>query len=161
MRRLQILGFACHADDPDFWRKMVGEGKDDGDTDDLTGKRRKRTVTNYSEGAYEKRVEQSLLTSDAEGDDDDDDDDSEDDESYGSGDDKEPRERRLWGGTKPSQWKLEEARKLLTILQAHGYGTVSWSRFVEYVATKNGHNEDEVSDGDPDLWWHDSFFVGL
>ena len=130
-------------DDPDFWRKMVGEGKDDADADDLTEKRRKRTVTNYSEGAYEKRVEQSLLTSDAEVDDDDED--SEDDESYGSGDDAEARERFRWGGSKPSQWKHEEAKKLLTILQAHGYGTVPWSRYVEELASKNGHGEDEVS----------------
>ena len=124
---------------------MVGEGTDDGDADDLAGKRRKRTVTNYSEGAYEKRVEQSLLTSDAEADDDDDDDDSEDDESYGSGDEGDPRERSRWGGNKNSNWKLEEAKKLLTILQAHGYGTVPWSRFMKDVATKNGQSEEEVS----------------
>jgi hypothetical protein len=119
---------------------MVGEGKDDDDADDLTGKRRKRTVTNYSEGAYEKRVEQSLLDSDAEGDEDED---SEDDESYGSGDESD-RERFRWGGSKPLQWKHEEAKKLLTILHARGYGTVPWSRFVEEVAAKNGHSEEEV-----------------
>lgn len=122
---------------------MVGEGKDDDDVDDLTGKRRKRTITNYSEGAYEKRMEQSLLTSDIEADDDEDED-SEDDESYGSGDEAEHRERFRWGGAKPSQWKHDEAKKLLTILQAHGYGTVPWSRFVQEVAAKNGHSEEEV-----------------
>lgn len=131
-------------DDEDFWKKMVGEGHDDPLEDDLAGKRRKRKVTNYSEGLYEKKIDQSLRASDDEADDDDDASESEDDDSYASGDEGDKRDRYRWGGSKPSQWKLEEAKKLVSVLLAHGYGTVPWYRYIKELASKNGHSEDEV-----------------
>ena len=128
-------------EDPDFWKKMVGEGEDDDDQDDLAGKRRKRTVKSYFEG----KINESLAYSDAEDDeDDDDDDDSGDDESYASDDGLGPRERAKWGGTKASEWKKEEVKRLLSLLQAHGYDSVSWATIVEKLAAKNQHDVKEV-----------------
>ncbi|CAB9496158.1 CHD3-type chromatin-remodeling factor PICKLE [Seminavis robusta] len=129
-------------DDPQFWQKMVGEGQDDGEEDDLTGKRRKRNVTNYSEAHYGKKVEASLRLSDAE--DDDDDEESGDDESYGSDDEGQKRERHRWGGSRPSDWKKDEAKKLIGLLHGHGYGALGWSRLVNELGAKNPHSEKEV-----------------
>lgn len=103
-------------DDPNFWEKVVGVGTDDAADDALSGQRRKRKVMNYSEGSYEKRVDESLRDSEA-----DDDDDESADESYGSDDEDQSSERFRWGGSKPKEWKKDEAKVVVSFLQERGY----------------------------------------
>lgn len=50
-------------DDPDFWRKIVGEGTVEEEKEDLSGKKRTRHAKNYSEKAYEKEMDSQLLLS--------------------------------------------------------------------------------------------------
>jgi len=140
----KVLKEDVDIEDPDFWTKMVGEAQDNAEDDILAGTRRKRTVMNYNEGAYEKKVDASLLESGADDDDDDERDDSGDDESYDSADDGKNREKFRWGGLNPAEWKKEEAKNLLNLLQAHGYGNIPWSTVVRELAAKNCHTENEV-----------------
>ena len=63
-------------DDPDFWKKVVGEAKAE-KLNDLLGKKRKRAKTNYNERDYERQIEAHLgdgvfMTSDEEAEDSDD-----------------------------------------------------------------------------------------
>ena len=127
-------------EDPDFWKKMVGEAKEEDDKDDIEGQRRKRKVMNYSEGIYEKQTNSLLEDSDAE-----DDDEESGDEDYDSDDENENRERSRWGGSKPQEWKKDEAKKLLNLLHAHGYASVPWATIVKELAAKNNQDETEVS----------------
>merc|ERR1711915_839402 len=46
-------------DDPDFWKKVVGEAKAE-ELNDLTGKKRTRVKTNYNERDYERQIEAHL-----------------------------------------------------------------------------------------------------
>jgi hypothetical protein len=52
-------------DDPDFWKKMVGEEHlNAGFGDDLAGKKRKRNKTNYSERDFDQKIEGAIVMSD-------------------------------------------------------------------------------------------------
>ena len=72
-------------DDPDFWKKMVGEEHFEDKMDEYDGKKRERKVQNYSETAYSKMLEQQLGSDDEKSavpsDDDDDNSDGESDYS--------------------------------------------------------------------------------
>ena len=46
-------------DDPDFWKKVVGEAKAE-KLNDLLGKKRKQAKTNYNERDYERQIEAHL-----------------------------------------------------------------------------------------------------
>lgn len=136
-------------DDPEFWKKMVGEAKvDDSDTI-MTGKKRKRTQAHYSENAYDKKLDGTLLSSGS-----DSSDDSDSDSDEWSVQDAEPqspdsddaegiegalakklvkrkKERTKWGGSKANQWDMKDAQKLMKALQMYGYGNLPWDEFIE------------------------------
>jgi hypothetical protein len=115
---------------------MVGEGHEDAATVDLAGKRRRNHVPNYSEANHKK----------VNAEDDDDSYDSADDESFeGDDDEGQTRERYRWGGTRPSDWNKDEAKKLVSVLHTLGYGNVCWSRVCAELGAKNSHGEQEVS----------------
>lgn len=137
-------------DDPEFWKKMVGEAKVDDDELLASGKKRKRSEALYSETAYDKKLNGTLLLS---GSDSSDDSDSDSDEwsvqdagreSTDSSDKsvegetgqpanklvKKKKERAKWGGSKWNQWDKKDATKLVKALQTYGYGNLAWDDFV-------------------------------
>jgi chromodomain-helicase-DNA-binding protein 7 len=134
-------------DDPEFWSKMVGEAKVEDKGVLTTGKKRKRKQTHYSETAYDKQLDGSLLLS---GSDSSDDSDSESDEwsvqdagseSPDSNNNEEQgqptkklvkrkKERTKWGGSKANQWDKKDAERLLKTLQSHGYANLPWAEFL-------------------------------
>jgi hypothetical protein len=100
-------------EDPDFWKKMVGESNIEEELDGPTSKRRHRIQTNYSEKEYMKQLEASLQLSDAEND--------SDSDSYADDGGDETSERSRWGGSSPSDWKKEHVESLITTLLLFGY----------------------------------------
>jgi hypothetical protein len=100
-------------EDPDFWKKMVGESNIEEEVDGPTEKRRHRKATNYSEKEYMNQLEASLKLSDA-------DNDSDSDSSAEEGGD-ETSERCRWGGSSPSAWKREHVEFLIATLNLFGY----------------------------------------
>jgi hypothetical protein len=106
-------------EDPDFWKKMVGESKIEEEVDDPVSKRRHRTETNYSEKEYMKQLETSLQLSDAEN--------NSDSDSYADEEGDETSERCRWGGSSPSEWKKEHVESLIATLLLFGY-SVDWDQ---------------------------------
>jgi hypothetical protein len=124
-------------DDPDFWKKMVGEAKVD-ETAVETGKKRKRKQANYSEVAYKRQLDDQLRLSESEesdssSDDIQEDDFDEDDASDGSGSPRKKRKKEYakWGRKDSQGWKRNDADRLVKGLQAYGYGNMSWEDFGE------------------------------
>jgi chromodomain-helicase-DNA-binding protein 7 len=137
-------------DDPEFWKKMVGEAKVDADDLIASGKKRKRSEALYSETAYDKKFDGTLFLSgsDSSGDSDSDSDEwsvqdagseslasSDKSAEGGSGQAakklvKKKKERAKWGGSKWNQWDKTDATKLLKALQMYGYGNLAWDEFV-------------------------------
>lgn len=98
-------------DDPEFWKKVVGEAKDDSEAKNAVGKKRKRKVTNYSENvSVDLDLEAASVSSYdyfSELD---------DDEKFSNA-----QERYRWGGTSESNWKREDVDYLQRQLVMFGY----------------------------------------
>jgi hypothetical protein len=109
--------------DPDFWKKMIGESKPEAE---LILEPRKRNQTNYNEKFWEKNFNKDLA---AEGEcpseSSDDSDESEEDP------DTEHQERYRWGGNKPEHWKRNQAQAVIDKLEQLGYGTREWPVFMK------------------------------
>lgn len=137
-------------DDPEFWKKMVGEAKVDDNDILTTEKKRKRTQADYSEKSYDQELNGNLLLSDASDDGSDSDSSDEDEwsvqEGAASPDSQDStglpgqpikklvkikKERTKWGGSKANQWDQKDAQKLLKTLQTYGYGNLPWDQFIE------------------------------
>ncbi len=103
--------------DPDFWTKMVGAAKPEAEESIL--KPRQRKQTNYNEKALDKFTNSSSDSSD-----DDSDDSAEDPETAN-------QERARWGGHKPENWKRSQADRVLSWIEARGYGHLPWEEFVD------------------------------
>lgn len=106
-------------EDPDFWKKMVGESSIEEEVDDSLSKRRHRTETNYSEREYMKQLETTLKLSDAEN--------NSDSDSYADEEGDETSERCRWGGSSSSEWKKEHVESLIASLLLFGY-SVDWDQ---------------------------------
>lgn len=112
-------------EDPDFWKKMVGESKVEEDSDDITSKRRRRKESDF----YNEKKNQALFNAmlDEKGDDESDSDhssagnDEEDDEEEDG-----VTERSRWGGSTRNEWKREQALGLINTLLSFGYGSIEW-----------------------------------
>ena len=161
-------------DDPDFWKKMVGEAKVD-NGDNLHGKKRKRNQANYSEKDYDKSLRKTLLDDGA--DDSDDNDDSsvssaDSDDSDGSSDEEidfefgqgellnealaslrdenkalvQQRERHRWGGKNKDDWTKADCESVLARLQACGYGNIPWDDLFSKIdfIKPGGYTSDEM-----------------
>jgi hypothetical protein len=111
-------------DDPDFWKKMVGEAKDEAESV-LKPRQRKQAI--YNEQVFERQLHEMIaLNPDAS--DDSNSDSYESDESEDESDD-DAKERARWGGPKQSHWKRSQAAKVLQGLERFGYGVVPWEAF--------------------------------
>lgn len=103
-------------EDPDFWKKMVGEAQPEAES---VLKPRNRRTANYSEKMYERRFRQIVQESDggnSSGSDSDESDDSSD------GGDSGETERLRWGGRGPDHWTKAQAYSVLSLLERYGYG---------------------------------------
>lgn len=113
-------------EDPDFWKKMLGEAQTEVEA---VLKPRRRNKANYSEKSYNEKLQQAIASSsDASGDSESDaTDESDDDESDES--DATDAERARWGGHKALHWKKSQAIKVLEAIERYGYGIVPWEEF--------------------------------
>ena len=91
--------------DPDFWKKMVGEAKPEESS--VLQEKRKRKETNYNEKKWHKSIQQVFMDGDEESETGSSDDDSDD-----SAEDPDQTERTRWGGDKPEKWKRAHAENL-------------------------------------------------
>lgn len=122
-------------EDPDFWKKMIGEPDVEEDVDGPTSKRRNRKQTNYSERDYTKQLE-ATLTFDADND--------SDSDSYADEGGDETSERSRWGGSSPSEWKKEHVESLIRTLLSFGY-IIDWDPLMKSLDFRNETNGAEVS----------------
>ena len=123
-------------DDPEFWKKMVGE--DALKVNDDTGiihKKRKRNVTNYSEhidaevmNAVESEYESN--------------DESDSDES-----DNGFMERFRWGGKQESEWNNDDVIYLVKQIAIHGYTRkeIVIENIKKFASSSTRYSEPEVS----------------
>jgi hypothetical protein len=111
-------------EDPDFWRKMVGEAKEEAESV-LKPRQRKQAI--YNEKFYERQLHEVIALNPDTSDDN-------DSVSYGSDSseddsDDEGKERARWGGPKAHHWKKSQAVRVLECLERFGYGVVPWDDF--------------------------------
>lgn len=122
--------------DPDFWKKMVGEAKPEAES---ILKPRSRNQASYNEKEWDKNFKQSMAydgnsASDAS----DDSDESEEDP------DNVNQERSRWGGKKPEHWSKKNAESVVDALERFGYGNKKWSVFMETLPKDCSKTETEV-----------------
>lgn len=110
-------------EDPEFWKKMVGEAKQEAES---VLKPRRRNKANYSEKYYERQLHQMISlnpddpdASESASDDSDESDDEQDDVV----------ERARWGGQRPHHWKKSQAVEVLEAVERYGYGVLQWQQF--------------------------------
>lgn len=135
-------------DDPDFWKKMVGEGQVENGSVPLGEQKRKRREANYNEAEYQKQLENSLMQSDSESDSlhSDEYDFSADSVDYAAADNSRDtiegqREITRWGSgpksSNPRRWNKSDVEKLLKGLQLYGYECIPWTDFFEKLSIAN------------------------
>jgi len=100
-------------EDPDFWKKMLGDVVEKKGPDDVTQRRRRTKMTNYNEDNLARYLDATLGeesgSSSNEGEDEDDVDDS--------------VERMRWGGSAlKNEWKKDDADAVAKALLTFGYG---------------------------------------
>lgn len=121
-------------EDPDFWKKMIGEASFAEDDEVVSGKRQ-RTQANYSEDAYKKQLEQMLETSPGRMEVSSDHEDDEDTSEFRTG----------WNGPLPSHWMKEDVDRLVKGLSSFGYCISNWESFVQMVKLTKQYPIQEVS----------------
>ena len=120
-------------DDPDFWKKVVGETVE-ANVDAVPAQRRERTKANYSEAAFTADLDNAILPSDS-----DDYEDEDDDEELGGG------ERSRWGGLlEKNEWRKEDAENVSKLLATFGYDAALGEKFKSAYPTSAYANQ-EVS----------------
>lgn len=148
---LNFLVVLQDIDDPDFWKKMVGQEHLEAGGNALAGEKRKRNQANYSEADFDKKIDGAIVLSDAESSSAD----YESSSSDGSSDDESPspmsddldpttggptekkrkkakKEKARWGGKGGDQWHKSDVQSLVKALQTFGYGCLpSWEEFRE------------------------------
>lgn len=128
-------------EDPDFWKKMVGEAKPEA-ASVLKPRRRNRAI--YSEKFYARQLHQAI-TMDGDGSESSDSE-SEDEDHSDEEDEDNNEERTKWGGTKPNQWKKSHALNVLEVLERYGYNRWEWEALQSKLSPElNEFSEGEVS----------------
>lgn len=125
-------------EDPDFWKKMIGEAKPI-DDDDVDMARRSRTRTNYSDNAYKKEFEASIRLDAGES--------SSDDSDYDHV--KRTPEMKSDEASRAASnhlryWKKDDVDTLLRLLSTYGYGNMPWADFLELSILTKVYTMDEV-----------------
>lgn len=119
-------------DDPEFWKKVLGEPKAKGDSavNTLDKASRRRYPTNYNEARLLKDFDSKInynengeYASDST-------DNSETEEQNEDG-----VERSRWGGTRSkNEWYREDVETLVRVLSRFGYGVLSWERLSQHLS---------------------------
>lgn len=122
-------------EDPDFWKKIIGEGIGDDTNDMILSDRRQRAHANYSERAYSQQLDEQILLSDDDGDESDSDGDIGEDLVKVDG----RHERIQWGGNAPSDWKKDDVENLIKVLSTFGYGQIPWESFAQRVGLEKDY----------------------
>jgi chromodomain-helicase-DNA-binding protein 7 len=145
-------------DDPDFWKKMVGEAKTE-KQNDLSGKKRKRKKANYSESEYAKQFHASIrgdgFIEDIEVEEDvaynsdsnsnSSDDEVESDSQMQMIEDKNC-ERSHWGGKGPLHWEKADVEKLIVFLLTYGYKNIATQLMLKKLDFESDeYDQEEVS----------------
>lgn len=123
-------------EDPDFWKKVVGEGDTEKDENILL-QPRKRGDLNYSENAYLKELERQLHFNNEDSESETDDESSAGDHSF--------KERARWGGVGVTEWSKDDAETLVKGILAFGFGNLAWNEFISRINLKKVYDETEVS----------------
>lgn len=119
-------------DDPDFWKKMVGDSykHQEPEAGDLVPSKRRKAVKDYSEGKVEGDIDPHDVDYTYESDDD------EEDEQDGHDSIIELK------GPQTHQWKKDQIEKLERLLYSYGYGNLSWETVTKFLdIQKLGSNE--------------------
>ena len=135
-------------DDPDFWKKMVGEGQEEDQSIDLTGKKRKRKEQNYSEQAYDRSIALQMEQDDSSASvasDDSEEFDLDEFEMEASTEDgvegsvraPVPKEPKKWGRKESVGFLRPDSERLFKGLQMYGYGNISWEDFRAKIGLDN------------------------
>lgn len=124
-------------EDPDFWKKMLGDPVTAAATES-TKKRRRRTETNYAESAFTRNLDATIFENGSSSSETDEDDEDADTEGDGG-------ERTRWGGSSSeSQWSKEDAETLLKSILTYGYGNLPWDEGMKKLEFGDAYNADEV-----------------
>jgi hypothetical protein len=118
-------------DDPDFWKRVVGEPAADEEADLTTNRRQRTQIVSYAELDYQKQLEKALLS----------DDESDSDASDGEENEQGSSERLRWGG---DDWKKDDVESLVKGLCTFGYGNLPWEDFVTRLEFTKTYEIDEV-----------------
>lgn len=126
-------------EDPDFWKKMIGEPKADEDMDILltTKRRQRKQITSYSEQEYTKNLEEALGDGDS---DSDATDHSDEDVVF-----RQSGTRSKWGGAGAAEWSKDEADNVAKVLATVGYGRLNWDAFTKIAMLRKPFATAEVS----------------
>jgi hypothetical protein len=117
-------------EDPDFWRKIVGEKAiQEAEAPQILAKgKRTQQAKNYSERMTWKQIDRQLSMSDSHSSD------SESDQSEHENTEELHVERMLWGGNRVNEWKQEDVELLVKALMARGYPVRSFANGVTDIA---------------------------
>lgn len=118
-------------DDPDFWKKVVGESVEV-DVHQAPSQRRERVKANtYAESAFTEAIDSAIRASDS------------DDDDY---DEDDGEERCRWGGNaKKLEWLRDDAENVVKLLSNYGYDHRILDKFFVSIE-KQAYPRLEVSD---------------
>ncbi|KAL7559116.1 hypothetical protein ACA910_017527 [Epithemia clementina (nom. ined.)] len=119
-------------DDPDFWKKMLGDSLQQSESTYLDPKQRRKAQKNYAE-QDQVEIEKTRSPSPVKNDRDDVDYTYESEASSDSNDDDESYERTEWGESKTSQWTKEQVEQVERFLYSFGYGNVDWDVAMRFM----------------------------
>jgi superfamily II DNA or RNA helicase len=129
-------------EDPDFWKKMIGEGNT-GESDETIEKRRTRAPMNYSEQEYHRQLNAALKITLDDGIDRENKSDESDFEDEIQEDDKHNLGLNS-GRPEPKDWGKVDIENLVKTLSICGYGRLSWDEFMKRSKVSKRYEEVEV-----------------
>lgn len=125
-------------EDPDFWKKMIGEGSVEEEDENIVKGRRKRAKADYTDQAYNQQLNAQLYSSNDDAYDFSDESDEEDsNEDVG-------QERGRWGGKSLLEWKKDDVENLMKGLTTFGYGQIPWQEFLQHLNLTKEYGIPEV-----------------
>ena len=112
-------------EDPDFWKKMIGEGNVVADEPNLD-RRRGRAPMNYSENLH---YDGNFI---------------DDEDSVESAEYNEDEQRVLWGGSRAREWRRDDTESIITLLSTFGYSRLPWDDFMSRANLSKSYDLAEV-----------------
>lgn len=108
-------------EDPDFWKKIVGEAATNENDDNVITGPRQRVQANYADRNQNYHIDSSSYDSDE-----------------GESNDEDSQVRSRWGGGALSEWNKDDVENLIKALSSFGYGILPWDNILQHLGlTKN------------------------